>query len=91
MDLIEGGDGFRFRDPATGEILPDLGEAIAQRDREAVARGEAERARESEAVARRVAERDREAEAAARAAADARVAELEKLLRQSRARGAPSS
>ena len=42
LDLIEGGDGFRFRDPATGEILPDLGEAIAQRDREASARRAAE-------------------------------------------------
>ena len=38
LDLFEGGDGFRFRDPATGETLPDFSEAIAQRDREASAR-----------------------------------------------------
>jgi len=55
--------GFRFRDPETGEILPDHVEVVAQRNREAAAR------------------RD---EAAARQAAEARVAELEKLLHQAK-------
>ncbi|MDE0193624.1 MAG: Uma2 family endonuclease [Gammaproteobacteria bacterium] len=55
LDLVLHPGGFRFRDPATGEILPDAVEAAAQHDEEA----------------------------AARRAAEARVAELEELLRQS--------
>ena len=62
LDLILHAGGFRFRDPVTGEILPDVVEAAAQR---------------AEAVAQR------DQEAAARQAAEARVAELEALLRQS--------
>ena len=42
LDLIVHGDGLRFRDPTTGEILPDHVEAVAQRDREAAARQAAE-------------------------------------------------
>ena len=56
LDLVLHPGGFRFRDPATGEVLPDAVEAAAQRDEEA----------------------------AARRAAEARVAELEALLGQSR-------
>ena len=54
LDLVAHGDGFRFRDPATGELLPDHAETAAARDREA----------------------------SARRAAEARVAELEELLRR---------
>ncbi|MDE0421710.1 MAG: Uma2 family endonuclease [Gammaproteobacteria bacterium] len=54
LDLIVHGDGFRFRDPETGEILPSHVGAVAQRNREA----------------------------SARQAAEARVAELEELLRK---------
>ena len=67
--------GFRFRDPATGEILPDHLEATAQRQA-------AELGRDEEAAARRIAERERDEETAARQAAEARVAELEALLRR---------
>ena len=68
LDLVVQGDGFRFRDPATGEFLPDHAETAAARDREAAARRAAETARDREAAARRTAE--------------ARVAELEALLRR---------
>ena len=96
LALIVHGDGFRFFDPETGDILPDQIELEARRQREAAAReaaeralaGEAaareaaERALEGEAAAREAAERALEGEAAARKAAEARVAELQKRLRQ---------
>lgn len=63
LDLILHAGGFRFRDTVTGEILPDVVEAAAQRDEAAAQRDE---------------------EAASRQVAEARVAELEALLRQSR-------
>ena len=75
LDLMEHGDGFRFRDPATGEILPDDVESFAQRQA-------AERARQTAERAREAAERARDEETAARQVAEARVAKLEKLLRQ---------
>ena len=49
LDLILHRGGFRFRDPATGEILPDAVEAAAQRD-------EAAAQRDKEAAARQAAE-----------------------------------
>ena len=49
LDLILHPGGFRFRDPATGEILPDAVEAAAQRD-------EAAAQRDKEATARQAAE-----------------------------------
>ena len=81
LDLVPHGDGFRFRDPATGELLPDHAETAAERDLEAAARRAAETARDREAAARRAAETARDREAAARRTAEARVAELEALLR----------
>lgn len=72
---IERAKGFRFRDPETGEILPDHLEAVAQRQ-------VAERRRANETAARQAAERQRDDETAARQVAEARVAELEALLRQ---------
>ena len=74
-DLVAQGDGFRFRDPASGEILPDHAETEA-------ARQEAEAARDREASARRAAEAARQREASARQAAEERVAELQALLRR---------
>ena len=68
LDLVACGDGFRFRDPATGKLLPDHAETAAARDREASARRTAEAARDRAESARR--------------AAEARVAELEALLRR---------
>ena len=68
LDLVPHGDGFRFRDPATGELLPDHAET-------ATALRAAETARHREALARH-------REASARRAAEARVAELEALLRR---------
>ena len=75
LELIEHGEGFRFRDPETGEILPDYVEAVGQRHA-------AERGRANETAARQAAERQRDDETAARQVAEARVAELEALLRQ---------
>ena len=75
LDLVAHGDGFRFRDPATGEILPDHAETAA-------ALGASEAARHREAAARRTAEAARQREESARRAAEARVAELEALLRR---------
>ena len=75
LDLMVHGDGLRFRDPATGEILPDHLEATAQRRA-------AEFGRDEEAAARRAAECERDAETAAREVAEARVAELEARLSQ---------
>ena len=49
LDLVLHPGGFRFRDPATGEVLPDAVEAAAQRD-------EAAAQRDEEAAARRAAE-----------------------------------
>ncbi|MCY3840893.1 MAG: Uma2 family endonuclease [Gammaproteobacteria bacterium] len=49
LDLVLHAGGFRFRDPATGEILPDVVEAAAQRD-------EAAAQRDKEAAARQAAE-----------------------------------
>ena len=69
---VQGGE-MRFRDPATGRMLPSHGEADAARRKEAAARRDAES--RAEATAARA-----EWEAAARRAAEARVAELEALL-----------
>ena len=96
LDLVARGAGFRFRDPATGELLPDHAETAAAlraaetarqaaetaRHREASARQAAETARHREASARQAAEAARHREASARRAAEARVAELEALLRR---------
>ena len=68
LDLVPHGDGFRFGDPATGELLPDHAETAAALGASEVARQEAEAARDREASARR--------------AAETRVAELEALLRR---------
>ena len=62
LDLVADGDGFRFRDPATGELLPDHAET---------------------ATALRVSETERRQAESARRVAEARVAELEALLRRS--------
>ncbi|MDE0419840.1 MAG: Uma2 family endonuclease [Gammaproteobacteria bacterium] len=84
LDLILHPGGFRFRDPATGETLPDAVEAAAQRDEAAAQRDEAAAQRDEVAAQRDEAAAQRDNEAAARHAAEARVAELEALLRQSR-------
>jgi len=76
LDLVLHPDGFRFRDPATGEVLPDAVEAAAQRDEAAAQRDEVAAQRDEVAA-------QRDEEAAARRAAEARVAELEALLGQS--------
>ena len=68
LDLVAQGDGFRFRDPATGKLLPDHAETAAALGASEAARQEAEAARDREASARR--------------AAETRVAELEALLRR---------
>ena len=90
LDLVAHGDGFRFRDPATGELLPDHAETAAARraaetarDREASARRAAETARDREAAARRTAETARDREAAAR-----RTAETERAREASARRAA---
>ena len=83
--------GLRFYDPQAGQELPDLEETDAARERERQGRQAAElrlaqeaTARRQEAAARRQEAAARRQEAAARAAAEARVAELEALLRRER-------
>ena len=74
--------GLRFHDPQTGEDLSNLGEidAARQRAEQAQQRAEQERQEAESRLARQAAARRQEA--AARQAAEARVAELEDLLRQ---------
>ena len=76
--------GLRFYDPQTGQELPDLAETDAARERERQGRQAAELRLAQEATARRQEATARRQEAAARAAAEARVAELEALLRRER-------
>jgi hypothetical protein len=92
--------GLRFHDPATGEDVPSLAERREAwereqqaREREQQARQAAETrlaqetaARQQEVAARQQEVAARQQEAAARAAAEARVAELEALLRRERGR-----
>ena len=68
LDLVERGDGFRFRDPKTGEFLRDLPES------EEALRASEEARRETEAAHRETSKALREAQA--------RIAELEALRRQ---------
>ena len=74
--------GLRFHDPQTGEDLSNLGEidAARQRAEQAQQRAEQERQEAESRLAQEAAARRQEA--AARQAAEARVAELEDLLRQ---------
>ena len=75
LDLVEHGDGFRFRDPKTGELLRDLPESDeALRASEEALRASEEARRETEAAHRETSKALREAQA--------RLAELEALRRQ---------
>ena len=76
LELRLTGRGLRFHHPASGQDLPDLAETDAARQR-------AEQERRREQQERREAEARLAEEAAARQAAEARVEELEALLRQS--------
>ena len=79
LDLIRSGRLLRFRDPATGEILPDHVESEAMRA--------AAESRAAAAESRVVATEGRLAEAtAAREAAQRRIEELERQLRGSQHR-----
>ena len=81
LDLIRSGRLLRFRDPATGEILPDHVESEAMRAA-AESRADAAEARATAAESQVVAARERLAEAtAAREAAQRRIEELELRLR----------
>ena len=82
LDLVPLGTGFRFRDPATGELLLDHVEEAAARRAAAAERDRAAAERDRAAAERDRAESARDREAAARRAAEARVAELEALLRR---------
>ena len=89
LELRLAGRRLRFHDPQTGEDLPDLTETDEQRRAEATARQAAETrvqqeaaARRQEAAARQAAEARVQQEATARQAAEARLAELEALLRR---------
>ena len=93
LDLIRSGRLLRFRDPATGEILPDHVESEAMRRQEqalrtsAESRANAAESRASAAESRVVAAEERLAEAtAAREAARRRIEELERQLRGSQHR-----
>ena len=91
LELRARGAEMRFRDPATGQILPSHQEAVAARREADAARRDADTARRDADGARREAEARADAETAraereatARRAAEARVAELEALLRKTR-------
>ena len=95
LDVIRSGRLLRFRDPTTGEILPDHVESEAMRAAaearadaaeaqaaEAVSRADAAESRASAAELRAVAAKERLAEAtAAREAAQRRIEEVERRLR----------
>ena len=76
--------GLRFYDPQTRQELPDLEETDAARQAAELRLAQEAAARRQEAAARRQEAAARRQEAAARAAAEARVAELEALLRRER-------
>ena len=81
LDIFRSGRLLRFRDPATGEILPDDVESEAMRAA-AESRADAAEARATAAESQVVAARERLAEAtAAREAAQRRIEELEQRLR----------
>ena len=90
LDLFVSGRLLRFRDPATGEILPDHVESEAMRRQEtalrtaAESRADAAETRASVAESQAVAAKERLAEeTAAREAAERRIEELERRLRRS--------
>ena len=86
LDLFASGRLLRFRDPATGEILPDHVESETMRREETALRTAAE-SRADAAEAQASAAEARLAEAtAAREAAERRVEELERRLRESQSR-----
>ncbi|MYA15639.1 MAG: Uma2 family endonuclease [Gammaproteobacteria bacterium] len=83
LDLLASGRLLRFRDPATGEILPDHVESEAMR-RAAESRATAAETRADSAESRADTAEERLAEeTAAREAAERRIEELERRLRES--------
>ena len=93
LDLFATGRLLRFRDPATGEILPDHVESEAMRRHEtalrtaAESRADAAESRANAAESQVVAAKERLAEeTAAREAAERRIEELERRLRGSPSR-----
>ena len=90
LDLFVSGRLLRFRDPATGEVLPDHVESEAMRRQEtalrtaAESRADAAESRASVAESHAVVAKERLAEeTAAREAAERRIEELERRLRES--------
>ena len=79
LELRSGESGLRFHDAKTGRDLLTRAETEAAQE-------QAERARELAEEARQRAEQEREQEKRAREAAQARVAELEAVLRRERGR-----
>ena len=77
LELLDNDRNFRFRDPATGELVPDYTESVQLRE---AAEAEANAAREEANAAREEANTAREEANAARK----RIAELEELLREAR-------
>ncbi len=76
--------GLRFRDPVTGEDLLSHAEHRAGREQERQGRQQAEQDRQRAEQGWQRAEQDRQRERQARQAAEARLAELEALLRRQR-------
>ena len=86
LDLFASGRLLRFRDPATGEILPDHMESEAMRVA-AESRADAAESRADAAETQVIAVKERLAEeTAAREAAERRIEELERRLRGSKSR-----
>ena len=103
LDVRVDGELLRFRDPATGKDIPHRSDvaAAAERAQAAAERAEAQAKREAEQRKAAEAKAEHEAaratqeaarairEASARSAAEARVAQLEAVLRRSRVRHPP--
>ena len=86
LELRSEASGLRFRDPVTGLNIPTWAETVAAQTRAEQERDQERQARAQERQQREQAEQQREQEKLARQAAEARVAELEALLRRERSR-----
>ncbi len=88
LELEAQGELLRFRDPATGLLIPTQEESAQEARRQARLRQEAQRERDFEARKRHQAQRERDAEAQKRQALEAELATLRARL--AKANGEPS-
>ena len=84
LDLCWDNGSLRFYDPMAGRYLPDIIEALSERDTERVGRVAAEIERDTERAERVSAEIERDTERAERVSAETRAAEAEAEVRRLR-------